>query len=204
MFAELITTLIDDVFEERQEYFARNPQKRPKAADVGSIIRKSMRSAGRWSFFFNLFWGPLGVLAIIPEVRTVLKRQFLMLYDLSVALGKEGQFPRELALDIVFGGAKGLGVGMVIAHGGKLIVRRSGLRLLQSLAKVFAAKLTQRVIKNYLLGKVLPFLGPFIMRFWSRHSTRQIGQRAVEMLGQTIEMIADDTQPQLDVKVPAQ
>lgn len=159
MFAELITTLVDEVFEERREYYARNPKERPQPSDVNSIIRKSMKSAGRWSFFFNLFWGPAGVIAVIPEIHTVLKRQFLMVYDLSVALGKEGQVPRELALDIVLGGAKGLGVGMVIAHGGKLIVRRGGLRLLQSLAKVFAAKLTQRVIRNYLLGKVLPFIG---------------------------------------------
>lgn len=105
MFGELINTFVDDVIEDRRRYYEARPAKRPKPADVGAIIRASMNSAGRWSFFFNLFWGPLGVIAIFPEIRTVLKRQFLMVYDLSVALGKEGQVPRELFLDIVFGGA---------------------------------------------------------------------------------------------------
>lgn len=204
MLSELVVTLVDDIFEERRQYFAKNPKKRPNSSDVESIIREYVNSAGRWSFFFNLFWGPIGLLAILPEIRTVLKRQFLMMYDLSVALGKEGQLPKELALHIMFGGAKGLGVGMVIAHGGKFIVKRTGLRFLQSLAKVFAAKLTQRVIKNYLLGKVLPFLGPFIMRFWTRHSTRMIGRKAAEVLSQTIEVVSDDAPPQLEAQMSAE
>lgn len=198
MFDDLVTSFVDDIFEERRSYYAKNPKRRPSPAGVESIIRRCTNSAGRWSFFFNLFWGPLGVLAIFPEIRTVLKRQFEMVYDLSVAHGKEGQLPRNLALDIVLGGAKGLGMGLMVAHGGKLIVKRSSLRVLQSLAKVFAAKLTQRAIKGYLLGKILPFLGPFLMRFWSRHTTRVIGRRAVEVLVKPIEVIDDESVPQLE------
>lgn len=202
MFDDLVTSFVDDIFEERRNYYANNPKRRPTVGDVDSIVRKYTNSAGRWSFFFNLFWGPLGVLAIFPEIRTVLKRQFEMVYDLSVARGQEGLLPRNLALDIVLGGAKGLGMGLIVAHGGKLIVRRSSLRVLQSLAKVFAAKLTQRAIKGYLLGKILPFLGPFLMRFWSRHTTRVIGRRAVDVLAQQIEVVDDESVPQLPPHAP--
>lgn len=193
---EFVISFVDEVFEERRSYYAKRPRKRPTAADADSIVRRYTNSAGRWSFFFNLFWGPLGVLAIIPEIRTVLKRQFEMVYDLSVAHGREGELSHQLLLDIMQGGVSGVGVGMVVAHGGKLIVKRGSLRVLQSVAKVFAAKLTQRAIKGYLIGKVLPFLGPFLMRYWSRHTTRVIGRRASERLSKQILLVDDETSVQ--------
>lgn len=115
-----------------------------------------------------------------------------MIYDIGVAHGKSKVLNKEL-LAGVFLSAMGVSAGgLLVMHGGNVLVRRVALRVFQRVIMLLAGKVTQQMLKS-LVSKWLPIVGAAAMAAWSNYSTRQIGKKATEILERPIEVIEEES-----------
>lgn len=72
-------------------------------------------------------------------------------------------------------------------HGGKYLVRRTSLRVLQRAVAILGGKITQQLLKS-MIAKWLPILGAGAIAAWSNYSTRRIGKLANTIFLSPIEL----------------
>ncbi len=106
----------------------------------------------------------------------------------------------DAALGVALSGA-GTGTGGLIAiHGGKVIVKRASLRVIQKLVAALGGKITQRVLKS-MLAKWVPIVGAAALGVWAKYSTGQLGKKAVEIFSKSI--VLDDQVIDEEPETPA-
>lgn len=189
--AEKLMGTFDLVISGRSKYYNENPDKIPTPAAVPSIIAlystKNMAVSGG----ISLIPGPWGMAAAVPEVAIVIANQLYMIYDIGMAYGKSQVLNKEL-LAGVFLSAMGAGAGgLLVMHGGKVLVRRVALRVFQRIILLLAGKVTQQMLKS-LISKWLPIIGAAAMAAWSYYMTRQIGNKAIEILEKPVEIVDEE------------
>lgn len=182
--AEKLFPLFDMVITERLEYYQKNPGLRPTPHAVPSMIGGYANKCGAIAVACNLVPGPFGMLAIVPEIAMIMREQLMMLYDIGVAYGHR-KITRELLLGIMLTGAGAGAGGLLVIQGGKVLVKRASLRLIQRLVTVLGGKVTQRVIKSA-LAKWVPIVGAAALGIWARYSTKKLGEDAVGVFSKTI------------------
>jgi len=185
-----ITKSLENAFEsvvnERNEYYQKNPEKIPGKNSELALINSSAMANAAISGGSSLIPGPWGMVAVIPEVLLVTKNQISLIYDIAAANGKKDLMTKELAL-LVFASALGTGAGgLVFIHGGKILIKRSSLQILQKIIAMLGGKITQAVLKST-ISKWLPGVGAIAMAAWSRHMTKKVGEKAVEIFSSDIQ-----------------
>ena len=191
-----INSAFDYVIENRSDYYRKNPSNLPQLDSVSGLISSYTRNNAAISGGASLIPGPWGMAAVIPELTLVIRNQIQMVYDIGVANGKQAQLTKELLMGI-FLTAMGSSAGSLLTiHGGKILVRRASLQVIQKIIAMLGGRVTQQVIKST-VSKWLPFVGAAAMATWTGYMTKNIGEKANELFKLEIE---DDPQT-LDIEL---
>ena len=191
-----INSAFDYVIENRSDYYRKSPSNLPQLDSVSGLISSYTRNNAAISGGASLIPGPWGMAAVIPELTLVIRNQIQMVYDIGVANGKQAQLTKELLIGI-FLTAMGSSAGSLLTiHGGKILVRRASLQVIQKIIAMLGGRVTQQVIKST-VSKWLPFVGAAAMATWTGYMTKNIGEKANELFKLEIE---DDPQT-LDIEL---
>lgn len=191
-----LNSAFDYVIENRSDYYRKNPSNLPQLDSVSGLISSYTRNNAAISGGASLIPGPWGMAAVIPELTLVIRNQIQMVYDIGVANGKQAQLTKELLIGI-FLTAMGSSAGSLLTiHGGKILVRRASLQVIQKIIAMLGGRVTQQVIKST-VNKWLPFVGAAAMATWTGYMTKNIGEKANELFKLEIE---DDPQT-LDIEL---
>ena len=116
-----------------------------------------------------------------------------MLYDIGRAYGHK-QINKELLLSLLMaGGGAGAG-GLITIVGGKVIVKRASLKVIQAIVKALGGKILQSTLKS-LFAKWVPLVGAAGMGIWARYTTNKLGEHAREIFSKQIvfeETVVDE------------
>lgn len=188
-----ISSFLEDAFESvaltRRQYFSENAGKRPSAAEINGLSSSYANQNAIIAGAANLVPGPFGALAVVPEITLVIRNQIQMIYDIGVAHGKEAQLDSNLLLAIFGSIAGGGAISLLTVQGGKILVKRASLRVIQKIIIALGGKITQRALRS-IIAKWLPVVGAAGMAYWARHTTNEIGKKASEILAHK-EIIID-------------
>ena len=191
-----LNSAFDYVIENRSDYYRKNPSNLPQLDSVSGLISSYTRNNAAISGGASLIPGPWGMAAVIPELTLVIRNQIQRVYDSGVANGKQAQLTKELLMGI-FLTAMGSSAGSLLTiHGGKILVRRASLQVIQKIIAMLGGRVTQQVIKST-VSKWLPFVGAAAMATWTGYMTKNIGEKANELFKLEIE---DDPQT-LDIEL---
>lgn len=191
-----LNSAFDYVIENRSDYYRKNPSNLPQLDSVSGLISSYTRNNAAISGGASLIPGPWGMAAVIPELTLVIRNQIQMVYDIGVANGKQAQLTKELLIGI-FLTAMGSSAGSLLTiHGGKILVRRASLQVIQKIIAMLGGRVTQQVIKST-VSKWLPVVGAGAMAAWTGYMTKNIGEKANELFKLEIE---DDPQT-LDIEL---
>ncbi len=191
-----LNSAFDYVIENRSDYYRKNPSNLPQLNSVSGLISSYTRNNAAISGGASLIPGPWGMAAVIPELTLVIRNQIQMVYDIGVANGKQAQLTKELLIGI-FLTAMGSSAGSLLTiHGGKILVRRASLQVIQKIIAMLGGRVTQQVIKSS-VSKWLPVVGAGAMAAWTGYMTKNIGEKANELFKLEIE---DDPQT-LDIEL---
>ena len=191
---EKIIASFDMVAQDRSNYFAKNPYQHQRASieSANSIVNGYAKRNGGISVAANLVPGPLGMLAVAPEIITVMRNQIAMIYDVGVAYDKQQYLNKELLAGVLI---SSLGTGanrVIVIKASEIIVKK----LTPSIFKRIVHQLTGNVVKSAtksIVSKCLPGVGATAMGLWSAYSTKQVGNKAIQIFEKEIEIL-DETQ----------
>lgn len=183
--AEFLEGAFETVALTRREHFQQHADRRPSPQDVASIIASYANFNGVIATGANLVPGPLGALTIVPELTAVIRNQIQMIYDIGVALGKETHLTGDLLLSIFYTVTGGGAIGLAVVRGGRLLVKRASLRIIQRIVIWLGGKITQRALRA-LLARWVPIVGSAAMGIWTRQSTVSMGKQAAKLLAHEI------------------
>lgn len=190
--AEKMMGTFDLVLSDRRTYYSEHPDKVPSPSAIPAIINSYATMNMAVSGSISLIPGPWGMAAAIPEVAILIRNQLAMIYDIGVAHGKWKVLNKEL-LAGVFVSAMGVSAGgLLVMQGGKVLVRRTSLRVFQKVITLLAGNVTQKLLKS-MISKWFPLVGAAAMAAWSNYSTHQIGKKAAEILAKPIEVIEEES-----------
>ncbi len=196
-----LTEKIEDAFnyviKSKNEEYRDNPGAIPTRDQVPGLIAKFANINSVVSGSASLVPGPFGMLAVVPELAIVIKNQIELIYDITRAYGQKEPADPSLLLAI-FVQAMGTSAGtLIVLHGGKYVVRRASLSVLQKVIAILGGKITQQALKSA-VSKWLPVVGAAAMAAWTNYMTRSIGNKAVEIM--KVGVVIDDPDT-IDVEV---
>lgn len=132
--------------------------------------------------------GPLGWLTILPEMVAVWKLQAQMVADIAALYGKKVALTKEQMIYCLFRHTAAQVVrDIVVRVGDRFLVRRTSIRLLQSLAQRIGVKITQRAIGKG-LSRWLPVVGALGVGAYSYYDTAQVARTAIELFSTDIDI----------------
>ena len=124
--------------------------------------------------------------------------QIQMVYDIGVANGKQAQITKELLIGIFITAAGSSAGSMITIQGGKILVRRASLRVIQKLVAMLGGRITQQAAKSA-ISKWVPIIGAGAMATWTGYMTNNIGKKADELFKLDIE----DDPNTIDIEIKA-
>ena len=195
---EKLDEVLEEVINDKKDLESKRAQLEKGRAASSELITKAAYTNAAISGAMALIPGPWGLLAVVPEMYLVLKNQMTLIRDLSIAYGHEDKLNKEL-LTYLFASSVGAGgLGLVVMHGSKVLVRRAGLGVMQKIISVLGGKITQQALKST-ISHWLPLVGAAAMAAWSKYSTEKIGEICCEMLEKEIVLL-DEEANEVDVQ----
>jgi uncharacterized protein (DUF697 family) len=186
--AQQLDGAIESVVDARgRDYAAGKVPVRAAEAIVSACAYKNAAISGG----IGLVPGPWGMVAVAPEIALVIKNQIEMVYDLGVAHGKNAVLSKELLAAVLVSALSTGAAGLLVMHGGKVLVRRASLRIFQRVVTLLAGKVTQQALKSA-ISKWLPVAGAAFMAWLSKSMTERVGAKAIELFQQPIEIVDED------------
>lgn len=170
---------LDSVRISRNEYYQANPDKIPGPAAIDALIRAAVTQNAAISGAASLVPGPWGMLAVVPELMLVIRNQLKLIYDIGAAQGQK-EIPNELLLGVFVSAAGSSAGSLLIMHGGKVLVRRASLQVMQKMITLLGGRITQQALKSA-VSKWLPGIGAAAMAAWTGYLTKKIGEKAREV-----------------------
>ena len=155
--------------------------------DVDYIIKKCAMENAAIAGGSSLIPGPWGMVAVVPEIALVIRNQISMVYDIGAANGKAALINKELLAAIVLSAMSNGAAGLMVMHGGKVLIRRSSLQVFQKIVTLLSGKVTQQALKST-ISKWLPVVGAAFMAWITNQMTQNIGRRANEIFQKEIEI----------------
>lgn len=183
--------LFGQVVDNRSEYYDSHQDELPTVQSLPKLTKYCANQNAAISGGASMVPGPLGMVAVVPEITWIIKNQVEMVYDIGVAYGHRKQLSPELLASVV-GYALGAGtLGLIALHGQKVLVKRASLRLMQKLVKLMAGKVSQRLLKS-MVGKWVPVAGAVALAAWSKYSTHAVAKKAVSIFEKEFEFSDDE------------
>lgn len=182
---ENLNGMFDQVIADRKKHYIENPRELPQRADIDALISRWANTNAVVAGAAGLIPGPWGMLAAVPEIIAVIRNQTKMIFDICVALGKHQHVSRELLVGILLSSMGSGGGSLIAVQGGKLLVRRASLRVMQKIVAMLGGKVTQQLLKS-MVGKWLPVVGAAAMAAWARYTTKKLGEQALDLLSNEI------------------
>ena len=180
--SEGILSAVNKVSEERENYYKKNNV--PSIDSIDNIISDYGNKNALISGGASIIPGPLGMAAAIPEIIAVLNNQLKMIYDIAKANG-QNEINKELLISVFLSAMGNASGNLLIVHGQKIMAKRVGARVLQTLIKLLGGKITQQIAKS-MAAKWIPIAGAIAMAAWSKYTTNKIGQKAKEVFSKEI------------------
>ena len=172
--ADFIITLVSEIPESQQEA-ATDPETRAREIISSAALRSAAISGT-----LSLPPGPLGLVAILPDLKIIWKVQAQLVSDLAALYGKT-ELTREKMLYCLFRHSAAHAFKDLIARAGeRVLVKRATLRGLQKITRVLGIKVTQRVAGKVAV-KWLPLIGAMGVAGYAYYDTWQVGQSAMKL-----------------------
>jgi len=134
--------------------------------------------------------GPLGWLTILPELVAVWKIQSQMVADIAALYGRKSTLTEEQMVYCLFRHSAAQAVrDLVVRVGERVVVRRTTLSVLQSIAQKVGLKLTQKVIGRG-LSRWIPVAGALGVGAYAWYDTAQVAATAIGLFEREIELEA--------------
>ncbi len=132
--------------------------------------------------------GPLGIATILPDLVGVWKIQAQMVADIAGAYGKTGVLSQEQMLYCLFKHAAAQVIrDLVVRTGGRMLVRRVTLRVLQNIAQKIGITVTQRTLAKAVL-RWLPIAGAIGVGAYAYYDTAQVAATARELFSGKLDI----------------
>ena len=184
--------LFEQVVQNKEEYYSKNSDKLPTVESIPTIVKSYATQNAVISGGAGLVPGPLGMLAIVPEITVVIKNQIDMIYDIGAAYGYKDKLTPELLVSLTAFALGSGSLGLLLIHGQKVLVKRASLRLVQKLVHLMAGKVSQRLLKS-MVGKWIPIAGAVALAAWSKISTHFIANKAISVFQKEISFSDEET-----------
>lgn len=122
--------------------------------------------------------GPLGVVAMVFEVTSVVGNQLKMTYDIACAYDKEDLINRDLLIDIPL---HSYGIETNLDKVQTLSVEEmteSGIDILKDKSTKLAKEIVNKSVKKSMV-KFLPIAGSILMAVWTKSNTKKVSDAAI-------------------------
>lgn len=134
--------------------------------------------------------GPAGMVTIIPDLMSVWSIQSQLVADIAAAYGRSAALQREQMLYCLFKHAAAQAFrDLVVRVGGRVVVKRASLRVIQNVLRKVGIRVTQR-IAGKAIGRWLPVVGALGIAAYSYFDTTQVGKTAQELFSQELRLAA--------------
>ena len=154
---------------------------------VNTIAETAALKAAGVSALLAVVPGPLGMLSIIPALVEIWNIQRQMVADIAACYGKTAQLIPEMMLYCLFRqGAAAVFKETIIQIGGRLMVRRVSLRVVQQLIQKISVNVTQRVLSQ-IAARWLPIVGSVALGTFTYWDTKRIAKTAIETFEKEID-----------------
>lgn len=125
--------------------------------------------------------GPIGLATVIPDLVAIWHLQRKMVADIAAAFGKTADLGREQMLYCLFKHTASHVVGrLVVSVGGRVLVRRVSLRVIQRILRRLGVVITQRVVGR-VISRWIPFLGAGAIAAYAYNDTARVAKTTVEL-----------------------
>jgi uncharacterized tellurite resistance protein B-like protein len=189
-FVKIIIPLFEGTIEDRKNHYLENPK--PEKEQIENIINTCSTTNGTISGISGMLPGPAGLIAIIPELKSTLENQIVMIYDIGVAHGKEEQMSKEMVLALAMqSGLGSIGINALARQGEKILIKKASVKVFQQLAKIMGIRLTAGVIKSA-VAKFVPVLGGLAIGVWVKYTTTEMGENTAVILSKKIDIKETD------------
>lgn len=132
--------------------------------------------------------GPIGWLTILPEMMVVWKIQAQVVSDIAAIYGKKSTLTREQMLYCLFRPTAAQAVrDLVVRVGQRVFVRRTSLRVVQSIAARIGIIVTQRSIGKA-ASRLVPIVGAVGVGGYAYYDTAQVAKTAMELFAKEIDV----------------
>jgi len=123
--------------------------------------------------------GPLGIITILPDSRTIWKIQRQLVSDIAAAYGKTAQLGRAQMIYCLFKHAASQAVkDLVVRVGERLLVRDATLRVIRRVLRRVGVVVTQRGAGRA-VSRWLPLVGAVGIGAYAFYDTAQVGKTAM-------------------------
>ena len=160
------------------------PRDRARAIANAAALRASAASGT-----LALPPGPMGLLTILPDLHIVWRIQTQMVADIAGAFGQSGALSREHLLYCLFKHSAAQAVrDLVVRVGGRYLVRRTSLRVMQRVVAMIGVKVAQRAVAKA-VGRWLLLIGAVGVAGYAYYDTAQVAATAISLFesGRTSE-----------------
>jgi uncharacterized protein (DUF697 family) len=152
------------------------PQERSR-----DISRTSAWKAAGISGALALPPGPAGLATVIPDLVAIWHIQRQMVADIAAAFGKTAYLGREQMLYCLFKHTASHAVGrLVVSVGGRVLVRRVSLRVIQRILRRLGIVITQRVVGR-VISRWIPFIGAGAIAAYAYFDTANVARTTVAL-----------------------
>ena len=127
--SEQMMGLFESVMQERKVVHRSDPSLAQQSAD--SIIGSYSNMNAVISGTVGLIPGPMGMLAVVPEILKIMHNQISMVYDIGASYGKETVITKEVLLGVVIGATGTGAASLLVMKGSTILVKRATLSTFQ-------------------------------------------------------------------------
>ncbi len=132
--------------------------------------------------------GPLGWITILPEMAAVWRIQSQMVSDIAAIYGRKSTLTEEQMVYCLFRHSAPQAVRDLIARmGGRVLVKRTSLAFMQTIAKKIGIKLSQKVLGKG-LSRWIPVAGALGVGAYAYYDTAQVAATAIDLFAREIEV----------------
>lgn len=184
-YAEVITRALTE-FISSVPKSALSKSDNPKEDCEKIISSASWRAAGV-AGTLALPPGPLGMLTIIPDLVAIWKIQAQMVSDIGALYGKTAELQKESMMYCLFKhGGSYLFQDIIVRVGGRILVKRASLKIIQSIISKVGLRISQKIIVRG-IARWIPLAGAAAVAAYAKYDTAEIGRTSMDFFSLEID-----------------
>ena len=193
--SDWLIPLLDSVMEDRVEHCESNTSIGPSRDAVMSYVKDVANKNAKISRQASMIPGPVALLGIVTELKSIIENQMNMVFDIAYALNKHKKMNKEILAGIMTG-SHGTGTNSLFQIDEKSVfVKDVPENVIQKLLIAFGMKIGQELATS-MVAKFIPIAGSMALAAWSKTTTINLGKKAFEILSKEI-IIEQSKEPQL-------